>query len=91
MYPLFIGKNLSALRDVAILRKSYQLALIPRLLNNFGATIRDDRNNRHRGKERRYLISGKIRNAMLTITSDVITNPHRGGTDGVRATKYAAK
>jgi hypothetical protein len=38
-----------------------------------------------------YLLSGKIRNAMFTITNDVITKPQRGGTEEVRATKYAAK
>jgi hypothetical protein len=28
---------------------------------------------------------------MLTITSDVITSPHRGGTEGVRATRYVGR
>jgi hypothetical protein len=36
-------------------------------------------------------LSGKIRNPMLIITSDVITSPHTGGTEGSKATKYAAK
>jgi hypothetical protein len=36
-------------------------------------------------------LSGRIRKAMFIITSDVITRPQRAGTEGVRATRYAAK
>jgi hypothetical protein len=36
-------------------------------------------------------LSGRSRKPRLIITSDVITRPHTGGTEGTRATRYAAK
>jgi hypothetical protein len=42
-------------------------------------------------RQRCFYLSGNRRKAALTITKAVITRPHSGGTEGVRATKYAAK